>query len=50
MHRWRNLSEEKPARLIAVLLDGDRIEVAGKPIDEDHVAGTGAKKPDGSRY
>jgi len=50
MHRWRNLSEEKPARLIAVLLDADAIEVGGKQIEEDHVAGTGNKKADGGRY
>lgn len=44
------MSEEKPARLIAVLLDADAIDVGGKQIKEEHVAGTGNKKADGGRY
>lgn len=50
MHRWTNLSQDKPARLIAVLLAAEKLNVNGQPIEEVHVAGSGALKPDGTRY
>lgn len=42
MHRWRNMSKDKPARFVGVLINADAIEVNGKPIKEEHIAGTGS--------
>jgi hypothetical protein len=38
MHRWTNLSQEKAARLIAVTISSEKIDVGGKPIDEQFLA------------
>jgi hypothetical protein len=50
MHKWTNLSQDKPARLIAVLLTAEKFNVNGEPIEEVHVEGSGALKSDGTRY
>ena len=50
IHRWTDVSHEKSARPIAVLLFAERLKVNGHPIEEIHVAWSGALKPDGTRY
>jgi len=34
MHRWTNLSADKPARIIAVTISSEKFQVQGKPIEE----------------
>lgn len=34
MHRWTNISKDKPARFIGVTISSDRIEVGGKVIEQ----------------
>lgn len=49
MHKWFNASKEEPARFVAITLPREPLEIAGKMLEEVHVAGTGALKKDGSR-
>lgn len=35
MHKWRNLSNEKPARMLYILLDVEPVMVQGKALDFD---------------
>lgn len=49
MHKWYNPSQTEPARFVGLTLACEPFEIAGKPLEETHVAGTGALKKDGSR-
>jgi hypothetical protein len=40
MHRWINASQVKPARLIAVILPCEPLEVAGELVKETHIYNT----------
>ena len=51
MHKWRNLSETEPARILAVVLPAEPFEIAGtgKLLAEEHVTGSEAKDWDVSK-
>lgn len=38
MHRWSNASKDQPARLMGILLPSAEFRVAGKSIEEQHLA------------
>ncbi|KAG4258840.1 hypothetical protein FPRO04_13979 [Fusarium proliferatum] len=60
MHRWRNTSKEKPARVLFVMLDVEPVFVNGKPLEfdmgelmkeyGDYKEGEGANKKPGLGY
>jgi hypothetical protein len=35
MHRWRNVSDEKPARMLAVLMANERAFVGGRELKQE---------------
>lgn len=37
MHRWINVSEEQPARVLAILLPREPFKVAGQYMEETHI-------------
>jgi hypothetical protein len=49
MHKWFNASKTEPARFVAVTLPCEAFNIQGRMLEEEHVAGTGAKQKDGSR-
>jgi hypothetical protein len=49
MHKWINASKTEPARFLGVTIPCNPFEIAGKMLEELHVAGTGALRSDGSK-
>lgn len=35
MHKWRNVSQDKPSRMLYILLDVEPVLIKGKPLDFD---------------
>lgn len=39
MHRWRNVSYEEPARMLAILMASEKVFVGGRELKQEYLSG-----------